>query len=55
MSLHARSVALGAGATGEQVELIAAELAESGDVRPERATEILARLRRNGGFSGIQA
>jgi hydroxymethylglutaryl-CoA reductase len=45
MSLHARSVALGAGATGEQVELVARELAEAGDVRPERAAQVLARLR----------
>jgi hydroxymethylglutaryl-CoA reductase len=47
MSLHARSVALHAGATGEQVELVAAELAASGDVRPERAMSILQRLRSN--------
>ncbi len=55
MSLHARTVALGVGATGELVDLIAAELAECRDVRPERAQEILERLRKNGGFSGIQA
>jgi hydroxymethylglutaryl-CoA reductase len=47
MSLHARSVALHAGATGEQIELVAAELAASGDVRPERAMSILQRLRSN--------
>jgi hydroxymethylglutaryl-CoA reductase len=45
MSLHARTVALGAGATGELVELVARELAELGDVRPERAALILARLK----------
>jgi hydroxymethylglutaryl-CoA reductase len=45
MSLHARSVALGVGATGELVDLVAAELAALGDVRPERATAILERLR----------
>ena len=55
MSMHARTVALGVGATGEQVDLIAAELAESGDVRAERALAILQRLRASGGFSGIQA
>jgi hydroxymethylglutaryl-CoA reductase len=55
MSLHARSVALGVGATGEEVDLIAAELAECRDVRPERAQAILDRLKKNGGFSGIQA
>jgi len=47
MSLHARSVALHAGATGEQIELVAAELAACGDVRPERAMSILQRLRSN--------
>jgi hydroxymethylglutaryl-CoA reductase len=45
MSLHARSVALHAGAVGEQVDLVAAELAACGDVRPERAMSILERLR----------
>jgi hydroxymethylglutaryl-CoA reductase len=45
MSLHARSVALGAGATGEQVDRVARELADAGDVRPERALLILERLR----------
>jgi hydroxymethylglutaryl-CoA reductase len=45
MSLHARTVALGAGATGELVERVARELAEEGDVRPERAALILERLR----------
>jgi hydroxymethylglutaryl-CoA reductase len=44
MSLHARSVAVAAGATGEQVDRVAAELAACGDVRAERATEILSRL-----------
>ena len=45
MSLHARTVALGAGATGEIGERVARELAATGDVRPERAALILARLR----------
>jgi hydroxymethylglutaryl-CoA reductase len=45
MSLHARSLALHVGATGDQVDMIAAELAECGDVRAERATAILERLR----------
>jgi hydroxymethylglutaryl-CoA reductase len=45
MSLHARSVALHAGATGDQVDLIANEMAQLGDVRPERALAILQRLR----------
>ena len=44
MSLHARVVARAAGATGDLVDLVAAEVAASGDVKPERAREILARL-----------
>jgi hydroxymethylglutaryl-CoA reductase len=47
MSLHARTVALGVGATGDLIERVARELAEAGDVRPERAQLILERLRRN--------
>lgn len=44
MSLHARVLARAAGAAGELVERVAAELAESGDIRIERAREIFARL-----------
>jgi len=44
MSLHARAVARSAGATGELVEQVAAELAACGDVKPDRAREVLARL-----------
>lgn len=55
MSMHARTVALGVGATGEQVDLVAAELARLGDVRAEVAKAILDKLRAPNGFSGIQA
>ncbi len=48
MSMHARTVALGAGAAGHEVELVAAELAVLGDVRPERAVAILARIKHEG-------
>ncbi len=44
MALHARGVARAAGATGELVEQVAAELAACGDVKPDRAREVLARL-----------
>jgi hydroxymethylglutaryl-CoA reductase len=44
MALHARGVARAAGATGELVERVAAELAACGDVKPDRAREVLARL-----------
>ncbi len=44
MSLHSRSVAVAAGATGELVDRVAAELSASKDICAERAAEILARL-----------
>jgi hydroxymethylglutaryl-CoA reductase len=44
MSLHARSLALGAGATGELVDQVAEELSRLGDVRAERAQAVLAQL-----------
>jgi len=44
MALHARGIARAAGATGEFVELVACELAACGDVKPDRAREVLARL-----------
>lgn len=44
MSLHARSVAVAAGASGELVDQVAAELAKLGDIRQERAEQILAQL-----------
>jgi hydroxymethylglutaryl-CoA reductase len=46
MSLHARVVARAVGATGEVLERVAAELAAAGDVKPERARDILERVRR---------
>jgi hydroxymethylglutaryl-CoA reductase len=45
MALHARGVARAAGATGELVDIVAAELAACGDVKLERARAVLARLR----------
>ena len=45
MALHARLVARAAGATGDLVERVASEIAALGDVKPERAREILTRLR----------
>ena len=44
MALHARGLARAAGATGEMVERVAAELAATGDVKADRAREVLARL-----------
>ena len=45
MALHARRLARAAGATGEMIERVADELAAAGDVKAERAREVLARLR----------
>jgi hydroxymethylglutaryl-CoA reductase len=45
MSLHARSLALHVGATGELVDRVAEEMSRLGDVRAEVAQQILERLR----------
>ncbi|HEY0250132.1 MAG TPA: hydroxymethylglutaryl-CoA reductase, degradative [Kofleriaceae bacterium] len=44
MALHARGVAKAVGASGEMIELVAAELSACGDVKMDRAREILERL-----------
>ncbi len=44
MGLHARNIAILAGATGNSIDVVAAELAQSGDVRVDKAKEILSRL-----------
>jgi hydroxymethylglutaryl-CoA reductase len=46
MALHARGVARAAGATGDLVDRVAAELSACGDVKADRAREVLARLAR---------
>ncbi len=45
MALHARNIAIVAGASGDEIDKVAAELAAAHDVRTDRAAEILARLR----------
>lgn len=45
MALHARNIAIVAGAVGAEIDRIAAELASAGDVRADRAAELLAILR----------
>ena len=45
MALHARNIAIVAGATGGDIDKVARELAASHDVRVDRAKEILIRLR----------
>lgn len=46
MALHARNIAIVAGASGEDIERVAKELAAAHDVRVDRAKEILQRLGR---------
>jgi hydroxymethylglutaryl-CoA reductase len=45
MSLHARGLARAAGATGDLIDRVAAELSACGDVKADRAREVLARLK----------
>jgi degradative hydroxymethylglutaryl-CoA reductase len=45
MSLHARAVALAAGARGAEVETIARRLIDVGEIKPERAEALLVELR----------
>ncbi|MEJ2210165.1 MAG: hydroxymethylglutaryl-CoA reductase, degradative [Anaerolineae bacterium] len=47
MALHARQVAIAAGATGDEVATVAARLVNEKAVRPDRAQEILTELREN--------
>jgi hydroxymethylglutaryl-CoA reductase len=44
MALHARNIAILAGAVGEQIERVAEELAANHDVNVDRAKSVLARL-----------
>jgi hydroxymethylglutaryl-CoA reductase len=48
MSLHARSVAVAAGAQGPEVETVAARIAEDGSITLEAARRALSTLRGNG-------
>lgn len=45
MALHARNIAIGAGAEGDEIDAIARKLAADHDVRTARAEEMLAELR----------
>jgi hydroxymethylglutaryl-CoA reductase len=53
MSLHARSLALHVGATGELVDRVAEELSRLGDVRAEVAQRILERLQSRNGHNKL--
>ena len=41
MGLHARQVAIAAGATGAQIERVAAQMVSEGNVRAARARELV--------------
>jgi degradative hydroxymethylglutaryl-CoA reductase len=45
MSLHARSVAVAAGARGAEVDLLAKMMIDVGEIKPERAEALLGQLR----------
>ena len=45
MRLHARQVAIAAGAQGDEIDLVAAKLVEEGNVRESRAREVLEEIR----------
>lgn len=49
MSLHARNLAISAGARGEEVDEVCRVMVEEGVVRVDRAEEILKRIRKKGG------
>lgn len=55
MALHARRIACEAGAEGELIELVAAQLSAEQAFRPERAGELLQELRRRGPSSPFQS
>jgi hydroxymethylglutaryl-CoA reductase len=44
MRLHARNIAVAAGATGNQIEIVANKIAEEGTVNVDRAKEIVSLL-----------
>jgi len=46
MKLHARNIAISAGATGDLVELVAGKMVEEGKIREDRAKELVRELSR---------
>ncbi len=55
MSLHARSVAVAAGAKGHEIEVVAAEIAEACNVTVDAAKSALVRLRAREGTAPLEA
>jgi hydroxymethylglutaryl-CoA reductase len=50
MRLHARNIAVAAGATGNQIEIVANKIAEERAVNVDRAKEILALINKDNDF-----
>lgn len=48
MSLHARNIAVAAGATGEQIDLVAEKMVEERKIRMDRAKELIEAYRASG-------
>jgi hydroxymethylglutaryl-CoA reductase len=48
MSLHARNIAVMAGATGGLVDLVAAKMVEERKIRMDRAKELIDQYRKSG-------
>jgi hydroxymethylglutaryl-CoA reductase len=44
MALHARQIAMSAGATGQLVDLVAEQLVRERNIKPVRAAELLQEL-----------
>lgn len=51
MSLHARAVALAAGATGAEIDVLAQKLIDVGEIKPERANSLLRDMRSETGYT----
>jgi hydroxymethylglutaryl-CoA reductase len=45
MALHARNIAMVAGATGDEIDKVASRLAAEHDVRTDRALQLLEEIR----------
>jgi hydroxymethylglutaryl-CoA reductase len=45
MALHARNIAMVAGATGDEIDKVAARMAGDHDVRTDRALQLLEEIR----------
>jgi hydroxymethylglutaryl-CoA reductase len=46
MALHARNIAMVAGATGDEIDIIAKRMADEKDVRTDRAVALLEEMRK---------